>query len=187
MLIWAPPNPSLPPSLLPSLPAIKDQLSHHSVFFPLSHTSCILFMAYIFHLYGFIYGGYIYGTWLTALNQLCVSNKSQIYIFLQSYILLGAGDEILISAAGQFVFSCSSPAGRRTLCCVFILQWLLKGCRASGGCTSYCICVCIYFFVSVYLSHAQASINTLEARSLCYVRVCRLPPAGVNMLFRCCY
>ena len=94
------PTPSLPPSLLlslppsfsPSLPAIKDQLSHHSVFFPLSHTSCILFMAYIFQLYGFIYGGYIYGIWLTALNQLCVSNKSQIYIFLQTYILLGAGD-----------------------------------------------------------------------------------------------
>lgn len=67
---------SLPPFLLSSLPAIKDELSHHSVFFPLSHTSCILFMAFIFQLYGSIYGGYIYGIWLTALNRLCMSNKS---------------------------------------------------------------------------------------------------------------
>lgn len=66
-------RPSPPP---PSLPAIKDKLSHHSLFFPLSHTSCILFMAFIFQLYGSIYAGYIYGIWLTALNQLCVSNKS---------------------------------------------------------------------------------------------------------------
>lgn len=70
------PTPFLPPSVLSSLPAIKDKLSHHSMFFPLSHTSCILFMAFIFQLYGSIYGGYIYGIWLTALNWLCMSNKS---------------------------------------------------------------------------------------------------------------
>ena len=66
---------------LPSLSAIKDKLSHHSVFFPLSHTSCILFMAFIFQLYGSLYGGCIYGIWLTALNRVGGSNKSQLYIY----------------------------------------------------------------------------------------------------------
>lgn len=167
-------------------------------------------LPYVLHpLYGvhistirlYIWRVYIYGIWLTALNRLCVSNKSQVYIYiLQTYILLGAGDEILIwdssCAAGQCMFyffprTAGAPLNSPLL-------WLhplvalqrLQSLRRAWIELHLCVCIYIYFFVRLYLSHACVSINrllALTARSLLHACVCNRLPAAANTQLMCRY